>query len=119
MTAEELRSSDWMSGGCSSDLAILAGATLLLGLHDGVERATVASLFPAAEGPVLVLDAGANVDCSSRELVNFAHLGPVYMRDVLGRPAPPVGPLGRAAGRERVGQACEIPGGAVTLKKKN
>lgn len=73
--------------------ATLAACTILLGLHEGVDRATVASLFPAATGPVLVLDAGANVDCSARELVNFAHLGSVYMRDVLGRPSPRVGLL--------------------------
>jgi glycerol-3-phosphate acyltransferase PlsX len=73
--------------------ATLAASTLFLGLHDGVDRATVASLFPTATGPVLVLDAGANVDCSARELVNFAHLGSVYMRDVHDRAAPKVGLL--------------------------
>jgi glycerol-3-phosphate acyltransferase PlsX len=40
-----------------------------------------------------VLDAGANVDCSARELVNFAYLGTVYMQDVHGRPNPRVGLL--------------------------
>ncbi|MEO5800040.1 MAG: phosphate acyltransferase PlsX [Gemmatimonadales bacterium] len=73
--------------------ASLAAATILLGLHDGVDRATVASLFPAAEGPVLVLDAGANLDCSVKELVNFAYLGSIYMRDVVGRSEPKVGLL--------------------------
>ncbi len=43
--------------------------------------------------PVLVLDGGANVDCDARELVGFAHLGSVYVRDVLGRPDPGVGLL--------------------------
>jgi glycerol-3-phosphate acyltransferase PlsX len=62
-------------------------------LHDGVERATVATLFPTLNQPVLVLDGGANVDCSPRELVNFAFLGSVYMRDVLRRPSPTVGLL--------------------------
>jgi len=71
--------------------ALLAASTLLLGLHDGVERATVATLFPTANQPVLVLDGGANVDCSPRELVGFAYLGSVYMRDVLRRPSPTVG----------------------------
>ncbi|HEV8176430.1 MAG TPA: phosphate acyltransferase PlsX [Gemmatimonadales bacterium] len=70
--------------------ATLAASTLLLGLHDGVERATVATLFPTLTNPVLVLDGGANVDCSARELVNFAYLGSVYMRDVLRRPSPTV-----------------------------
>lgn len=73
--------------------AILAASTILLGLHDGVERASVASLFPAVDGPVVVLDAGANVDCTARELVNFAHLGSVYMRDLHGRSSPKVGLL--------------------------
>lgn len=73
--------------------AILAASTVLLGLHEGVDRATVASHFPTPTGPVLVLDAGANVECSARELVNFAHLGSIYMRDVLRRPNPKVGLL--------------------------
>jgi len=71
--------------------AILAAATLMLRLHEGVERASVGALFPTARQPVLVLDAGANVDCSARELVGFAHLGTVYARDVLGRAHPTVG----------------------------
>ncbi|MGH7507867.1 MAG: phosphate acyltransferase PlsX [Gemmatimonadales bacterium] len=73
--------------------AMLAASTILLELHDGVERATVATLFPTASDPVLVLDGGANVDCSPRELVGFAYLGSVYMRDVLQRPNPKVGLL--------------------------
>ena len=73
--------------------AMLAGSTMLLGLHDGVERATVATLFPTGSEPVLVLDAGANLDCSARELVGFAYLGTIYMRDLMGRPNPVVGLL--------------------------
>lgn len=73
--------------------AILAGSTILLGLHDGVDRATVASSFPAPDGFVLVLDSGANLDCTPKELVNFAVLGSIYMRDVIGRPSPKVGLL--------------------------
>ncbi len=73
--------------------ATLTAATVVLGLYDGVERATVASLFPTADGPVLVVDAGANVDCSARELINFARLGNIYMRDVIGRAEPRVGLL--------------------------
>jgi glycerol-3-phosphate acyltransferase PlsX len=73
--------------------ATLAAATVLLGLHDGVMRATVATPFPTADEPVVVLDGGANVDCSPRELVGFAYLGTVYARDVLGKPSPVVGLL--------------------------
>ena len=73
--------------------AMLAGSTMLLGLHDGVDRATVATLFPTGSEPVLVLDGGANLDCSPRELLGFAYLGTIYMRDLMGRPNPVVGLL--------------------------
>jgi glycerol-3-phosphate acyltransferase PlsX len=73
--------------------AVLAASTMILGLHDGVERATVATPVPTADRPVLVLDGGANVDCSPRELVNFAYLGTAYARDIFGRPNPTVGLL--------------------------
>ncbi len=73
--------------------AALAASTVLLGLHEGVDRATVATLFPTGGEPVLVLDGGANVDCSARELVGFAYLGTIYMRDLMGRANPVVGLL--------------------------
>jgi phosphate acyltransferase len=73
--------------------AILAASTMLLGLHEGVERATVATLFPTGGEPVLVLDAGANLDASPREMVGFALLGTVYLRDLYGRGTPVVGLL--------------------------
>jgi len=73
--------------------AVMAAATLMLRLHEGVQRAAIAPLFPTAVHPVLVLDGGANVDCDARELVGFAHLGSIYVRDVLDRPEPGVGLL--------------------------
>ena len=71
--------------------AVMAAATLMLRLHAGVQRAAIGPLFPTAVHPVLVLDGGANVDCDARELVGFAHLGSVYVRDVLDRAQPGVG----------------------------
>jgi len=73
--------------------AVMAASTLLLGLHAGVERPAIGALFPTAGKPTLVLDAGANIDCSPRELRGFAHIGAVYARDVLGRDDPGVGLL--------------------------
>jgi phosphate acyltransferase len=73
--------------------ALLAASTVHLGLYDGVERASVGTLLPTVENPVLLLDAGANVDCSAKELLGFAHLGTVYMRDIMNRPNPKVGLL--------------------------
>ncbi|HEX5385426.1 MAG TPA: phosphate acyltransferase PlsX [Gemmatimonadales bacterium] len=85
------RSDAFLSAGNTG--AVLAASTLILGLHEGVERATAASAFPTESRPVIVLDAGANVDCSARELVNFARLGTVYVRDIFDRPNPTVGLL--------------------------
>jgi glycerol-3-phosphate acyltransferase PlsX len=73
--------------------AVLAASTVLLGLHDGVERASVATLFPTADKPVILLDGGANVDCSARELAGFALLGTVYVREIFGRANPAIGLL--------------------------
>jgi glycerol-3-phosphate acyltransferase PlsX len=73
--------------------AVMAASTLMLGLHEGVERAAIGGLFPTAGEPVLVLDIGANVDCSPGELRGFAHIGAVYARDVMGRSDPVVGLL--------------------------
>ena len=73
--------------------AVMAASTLILRLHPGVQRAAIGALLPSGKDPVLLLDAGANVDCDARELVGFAHLGAVYARDVLGRAEPAVGLL--------------------------
>lgn len=83
------RSDAFISAGNTG--AVMAAATLMLRVHDGVQRAAIGALFPTAVHPVLVLDGGANVDCDARELVGFAHLGSVYVRDVLDRPEPGVG----------------------------
>ncbi|NIM50274.1 MAG: phosphate acyltransferase PlsX [Gemmatimonadales bacterium] len=78
----------FISGGNTG--AVMAACTLLLGLHPGVERPAIGTVFPTRAKPVLVLDAGANIDCSPRELRGFAHIGSVYARDVLGRTNPSV-----------------------------
>jgi phosphate acyltransferase len=73
--------------------AVMAGSTLILGLFAGFERPAIGTTFPTSRHSVLVLDAGANVDCSPAELVGFAHLGLLYARDVMGRPNASVGLL--------------------------
>jgi phosphate acyltransferase len=85
------RSDAFLSAGNTG--ATLAASMVLLGLHEGVERATVATLLPTGSTPVVMLDAGANLDCSARELVGFAYLGTVYMRDLMGIASPVVGLL--------------------------
>lgn len=71
--------------------AQMAASMLVLRLHAGLKRPAIATLFPTARQPVVVLDSGANVDCSPEELVQFARLGAVYAEDILGRENPAVG----------------------------
>ena len=85
-----------------ADAFISAGNT---GAIMGVERPAIAALFPTASKPAMVVDAGANIDCSPRELRGFAHLGSVYARDVLGRESPAVGLLNIGEEEEKGSQA--------------
>lgn len=73
--------------------AVMAASTLLLRLYPGFERPAIGTPFPTYNKTVLVLDAGANVDCSPQELVGFARLGLQYARDAFGKENPAVGLL--------------------------
>ncbi len=70
--------------------AQMAASMLSLRMHAGLKRPAIATVFPTARRPVVVLDSGANVDCSPEELVQFARLGAVYAEDILGRTKPAV-----------------------------
>jgi glycerol-3-phosphate acyltransferase PlsX len=58
--------------------AAMAAAVFTVGLLPGVTRAPVAVTAPTAAGPVVVLDAGANVDCGADQLVQFALAGAAF-----------------------------------------
>jgi glycerol-3-phosphate acyltransferase PlsX len=73
--------------------AQMAASMIILKLHEGLKRPAIATVFPTARLPVVVLDSGANVDCSADELTQFARLGAVYAEDILGRDNPAVGLL--------------------------
>lgn len=73
--------------------AVMAASLFLLRPLPGVERPSVGTFFPTAGAPTLLLDAGTNVDCKPRHLVQFAHLGRVYMTDVRGLEEPRIGLL--------------------------
>ncbi len=74
--------------------AVVCAALLNLGKRQGIERPAIASIIDITpSAPVLLIDAGANVDCRPSHLVQFAHLGTIYAREVLGIPSPRVGLL--------------------------
>ena len=73
--------------------AQMASSAMLLKLQPGLTRPAIATVFPTAGKPVIVIDSGANVDCSSKELLQFAWLGAVYAECIFGRPNPSIGLL--------------------------
>ena len=73
--------------------AQMAASMVLLKLHAGLKRPAIATFFPTLRKTVVVLDSGANVDCSPEELVQFARLGATYAQCVMGRDNPAVGLL--------------------------
>jgi glycerol-3-phosphate acyltransferase PlsX len=73
--------------------AVMAGAIFVLGRIEGVERPAIISVLPALRGHPLMLDMGANVDCKPSHLVQFALMGEVYSRRVLGVARPKVAVL--------------------------
>jgi glycerol-3-phosphate acyltransferase PlsX len=73
--------------------AQMASSAMLLKLQPGLTRPAIATVFPTARNPVIVLDSGANVDCSARELLQFAWLGAVYAECIFDRANPSIGLL--------------------------
>ena len=73
--------------------AVMAASQLGLRALEGVDRPTLGTPFPTAQGTTLVVDSGANVDCKPQQLVQFARLGAIYMHDVAGIERPAVGLL--------------------------
>jgi glycerol-3-phosphate acyltransferase PlsX len=73
--------------------AQMAASTLLLKLQPGLTRPAIPTTLPTARQPVVMIDSGANVDCTPEELVQFARLGAVYAEDILGRSNPAIGLL--------------------------
>ena len=88
---KEGRADGWTSAGNSG--AIMAAALFIQGRIRGVERPALGSIVPTANGFAYFLDVGANVDSKPEYLVQFAAMGAVYAREMLGRPQPRVGLL--------------------------
>ena len=80
-----------VSGGNTG--AVMVASRILLGLVPGVARPSISQTFPTAEGRVVLLDLGANVDCTTRQLCEFAEMGIAYSHYALGVEDPRVGLL--------------------------
>lgn len=74
--------------------AVMATAKIVQGVVPGVTRPALAAVFPTVKrSPAIMVDVGANVDCSPRMLAQFAVMGEIYSRIILRRPKPRVGIL--------------------------
>jgi len=73
--------------------ALMAISKFVLKTLPGIDRPAIASFFPTMRGETLMLDLGANIDCDSDNLVQFAVMGEVFVRTVQAIEKPSIGLL--------------------------
>jgi glycerol-3-phosphate acyltransferase PlsX len=92
--------------------ALLALAKIVIKTLPGIDRPAMAAIAPTSGGDVVMLDLGANVQCDARNLVEFAVMGDVFARTVLGLTAPSIGLMNVGSeelkGDDRVREAAEL-----------
>jgi phosphate acyltransferase len=92
--------------------ALMALAKIVIKTLPGIDRPAMAATVPSARGDVVMLDLGANVVCDSRNLVEFAVMGEMFARTVLGIPEPTIGLLNVGSeelkGDDRLRRAADV-----------
>ena len=73
--------------------ALLTGATLTVKRIHGIRRAALAPVLPAGERGVMLIDCGANVECTAEYLLQFAFMGSFYAKKLMHIPQPRIGLL--------------------------
>lgn len=77
----EGKAQSFVSAGNSG--AVMAGSIFILRNIPGVDRPAIATPIPTPVGKIVLIDAGANVDCKPLNLVQFAFMGEVYAKSIL------------------------------------
>jgi glycerol-3-phosphate acyltransferase PlsX len=97
--------------------AVLAGALFVLGRLEGVDRPCIGGSLPTlgGHGRAVLVDMGANVECTPEQIVQFALMGEVYARRVLGVAKPRVGVV---ANGEEEGKGTELTRAAAAALRK-
>jgi glycerol-3-phosphate acyltransferase PlsX len=92
--------------------ALMAMSKVVHRTLPGINRPAIIAFFPAIGRKIVMLDLGANVQCSGAELVQFAHMGDAFAKSVLGLKNPSIGILNVGAeeekGHEDVKQAAQM-----------
>lgn len=96
---KEGRAQACISGGSTG--AVLAGGQFIVGRAKGVKRTPLAPLLPHMTGSSLLIDCGANVDAKPENLVQYAKMGSIYMKNVVGIKNPRVGIINIGAEDEK------------------
>ncbi len=73
--------------------ALLAGATLLVGRIKGIDRPALAGILPAYKSQLLLIDSGSNTNCKPINLLQFAQMSTIYLRNTFGIKHPAIGLL--------------------------
>lgn len=81
--------------------ALLAGGLFVVGRIKGVDRPGLAPIIPGRNKPFLLMDSGANAECKTQNILQFAVMGEVYMKKVMKREAPSIGLVNIGAEEEK------------------
>ena len=73
--------------------ALLAGATLLVGRIKGIDRPALAGILPAYKSRLVLMDCGANTNCKPINLLQFAQMSSIYLKNTFGIEKPAIGLL--------------------------
>lgn len=73
--------------------ALLTGATLLVGRIKGIDRPALAGILPAYKSRLLLIDCGSNTNCKPINLVQFAQMASIYLKNTFGVENPAIGLL--------------------------
>ena len=73
--------------------ALLTGATLLVGRIKGVDRPALAGILPAYKSQLLLIDSGSNTNCKPINLLQFAQMASIYLRNTYNIKSPTIGLL--------------------------
>ena len=80
-----------VSGGNTGALMVIS--TVLMKTISGINRPAIATMFPTKKSETLMLDLGANIDCDEKNILDFAIMGKIFSKAVLGIKKPKIGLL--------------------------